>query len=227
MPEEIEHTCPDYELYGANYSMGFTSRGCVRKCGFCVVPEKEGKIHEHSPLSEFTRHRKVILMDNNFLASPMAAEKLIEIKEKKLRVDFNQGLDIRLMTKDFAKLLTNINPSILRFAWDDIKDEASVMRGLNMLKDAGYPFNTHKLSFYVLVNFNSSFEEDKYRIDLLHSHNIATFVMIYKKTHSTRMQRELCSWANFPWAWRRMPFETWLKIKKVNIENANNSMVMK
>lgn len=69
LPEEIDAMCPDYELYGCNKSYGFFTRGCPRKCSGCVVPEKEGKIRAYQDVDDFVRHKDVVLMDNNVLAS--------------------------------------------------------------------------------------------------------------------------------------------------------------
>ena len=65
LPEDIEHTCPDYKLYNLDYSLGFTTRGCIRKCDFCIVPQKEGDLKAHADIKEFLRHDKLVLMDNN------------------------------------------------------------------------------------------------------------------------------------------------------------------
>ena len=71
LPDDIEHIMPDYSLYEMDYSMGFTTRGCIRNCSFCIVPKIEGKFREHAPISEFHNRDfdKLILLDNNFLAS--------------------------------------------------------------------------------------------------------------------------------------------------------------
>lgn len=107
LPHEIEHIMPDYDLYGCDYSLGFTSRGCIRNCPWCVVPRKEGWIHDTAPLSEFVhpKHKKVMLLDGNLLATPSAKRTLEELAEKRLKVCFNQGLDIRLVTDEIAKIL--------------------------------------------------------------------------------------------------------------------------
>jgi len=68
LPEEIEHMCPDYDLYGLNHSLGFLTRGCPNHCPDCGVPEKEGNIRPAADIEEFARHRDVVLMDNNVLA---------------------------------------------------------------------------------------------------------------------------------------------------------------
>lgn len=215
LSDEIEHTCPDYDLYGIDYTLGFTSRGCSRKCSFCIVPEKEGGIVEHSPLSEFVRHKKVILQDNNFLASPLWREKLQEMIDRDLRVDFNQGLDIRLLTEESAELLAKLKyRKKLRFAWDDISSEKYVMRGLDLLRSAGFRVYRDTLSFYILVNYRKQGlqPEDIYRVEKLHSMNISTFVMIYGS--GDRELREFQSWANMPQQWRKHTFAEYLEKNK-------------
>jgi len=83
---DIEHSMPDYELYDIDYSIGFTSRSCIRRCPFCIVPKKEGYIREHSPFREFVHpdHNKILLLDNNFLASPRCVSKLRYLIAQKL-----------------------------------------------------------------------------------------------------------------------------------------------
>ena len=181
LDDDVEHSCPDYGLYGLDYSLGFTSRGCSRKCKFCIVPDKEGGIVEHSPLSEFVRHKKIVLQDNNFLASPLWKDKLEEMIDRKVKVDFNQGLDVRLLTEESAELLAKLNPPYLRFAWDDPKLEPAVMRGIELLRNAGFPIKRRRLMFYVLINFNTTFQEDMHRAETLHSQDVTAFVQIYGK----------------------------------------------
>jgi len=92
LPDEIEHCKPDYDLFATDFSIGFTSRGCIRNCKFCIVRAKEGHIREHADLEEFVddRYEKVILMDNSFLASPKWKEKLQKIIDKKWKVSENK-----------------------------------------------------------------------------------------------------------------------------------------
>lgn len=91
LPFDVEHTMPDYSLYGIRYSIGFTSRGCIRNCPWCIVPKKEGNIKDHAPINEFyvSAWKKLILWDNNFLASPRWYENLREIITRKIKVSFN------------------------------------------------------------------------------------------------------------------------------------------
>jgi hypothetical protein len=151
LPDEIEYLKPDYSLYpNFNYSIGFTSRGCIRKCPWCDVWRKEGYIKEASPISKFLQHQRVFLLDNNLLASPNAIDKLSELASlsttHRLKVCFNQGLDIRLINDKNAKYLADIDFRSLNFrqrrlyfAWDDLKlcPEKKVIGGIEILNNHG------------------------------------------------------------------------------------------
>lgn len=119
LPEDVEHVCPDYDLYGTSYSMGFLTRGCIRQCPWCFVPRKEGGIRAHADVTEFLRHRDVVLLDNNVLAHEHGLTQIEKMASLGVRVDFNQGLDARLIDDATARLLGKLkwlNP--LRLACD-------------------------------------------------------------------------------------------------------------
>lgn len=211
LPPEIEHICPDYTLYNLDYSMGFTSRGCFRACPFCIVPEKEGRsVVEWSPLAEFVRHKSVLILDNNYFASPLWKDKTLEMIGGGLKVDFNQGLDIRLIDEEKAELLAQLNPDYLRFSWDSMTLKPAVKKGLRLLRDAGYPIhNRHRLGFYVLTGFDSTIKEDLHRIDYLHKLGINTHVQVYGDSRGdlARVSR----WGNQPRIWRKTRFSGYTK----------------
>lgn len=193
LPYEIEHIYPDYELYNCNYAMGFITRGCMRKCPFCVVPEKEGKIRYNAPLEEFCKDQlKVMLLDNNILAYPNHLEELQKLVDSKKRIDFNQGLDIRLITEENAKLLSLIKKWVgldLRFALDDPKLGSVVEKKTEILKRNGIK----RGRFYVLIGYNTTKEEDFYRINLLKKLGHRIFVMRYStSSYTIKFQR----WVN-------------------------------
>lgn len=203
LPAEIEHAVPDYSLYGLDYSMGFTSRGCIRDCSFCIVPTKEGGICEHSPLDEFVRHKAVVLLDNNFLASPLWKTKLQHMIDHKLKVDFNQGLDIRLMTEEKAAMLAELSPPYLRFAWDSMDLMPAIKKGIRLLRDAGHPVNRNRVGFYVLTGYETTYQQDLYRLDYLHKLNINTHVQPFVKN---RQNNRLSRWGNQPRIWSKTRF---------------------
>lgn len=208
LPAEYEKIRPDYSIYPKmDYSLGYTTRGCIRKCKFCVVPEKEGKYHRWQHIREFhdPTHKKVIVLDNNLYADKeWFFENTDYILEHKLKFNAIQGMDIRILTEEIAERLGQINWfGDIHFAFDNIRDESKIVAGLEMLKNAG--INTRKkVIFYVLTGFDSSFEEDVYRVNLLKSLNTNTFVMQYKSTPQTR---RLANYANRRWLYWKIPFE--------------------
>lgn len=198
LDDDIEHIMPDYSLYGIDYSIGFTSRGCIRNCGFCVVPEKEGFIRDNAPISEFLHpeHNKVILLDNNFQASPNWKSNIDFLIANNLRVNFCQGLDIRLLTKEFAEKLAQtlyynwkFTRRALYFAFDDLRYESDVWRGIDILDNVG--INLKDVLFYVLIGYNSTEAQDLYRINRLYERGVHPYVMPYNQ-HKSKLTR----WVN-------------------------------
>jgi len=203
LPHDVEHIMPDYSLYGIRYSIGFTSRGCIRNCPWCIVPKKEGNIRDNAPISEFyvSAWKKLILWDNNFLASPKYHENLKEIIARKIKVSFNQGLDIRLVDQENAKLLakthyydSKFKKRRLYFAFDTPQIESEVVNGIETLTKAGI-LRAH-LMFYELVGFNTTFEEDYHRFEVLRKEDVKAFIMIYNNRTDKPTLRHFARWVN-------------------------------
>lgn len=200
IPEAAQKISPDYSLYpDINYSLGFTTRGCTRKCGFCVVPEKEGVIHKWQNIEDFynPQFKYVKILDNNFTALKDNFFKQTDfIINKNLILDVTCGMDVRTMTEEIAERLseTRFYHQIVRFAWDNPADEEKVLAGIQMLKDAGIkPYN---IVVFVLVGYDSTPEQDIYRCQKLKETGVKAFVMQYKRTpHTIRLAR----WANRRW----------------------------
>jgi len=191
----MEHLKPDYDLYNLEYSLGFTTRGCIRNCGFCIVPKKEGYIREHAEVEEFLNNKSdiVVLLDNNFLALPSHIKKLQKYIDKGWIMDFNQGLDIRLVNKENAKLLNKVKHlKQIHFAWDLMSYEKEVKEGLKILFKARV--KPHRIMVMMLCNYNTTFEEDKYRSNELINLGVDPFVMIYEK--GNKKIRDFARWVN-------------------------------
>lgn len=219
LPFEVEHTMPDYSLYGIRYSLGFTSRGCIRNCPWCIVPKKEGKIRDHAPIDEFyvPYWKKLILLDNNFLASPKWYENLKEIIARKIKVCFNQGLDIRLIDNENAKMLSQtryyddqFKSRRLYFAFDQPNIESEVIEGIETLKRHGVP--PRHLMFYVLVGFNTTFEEDFHRFEILNKFGTLPFIMIYNNRKDKPILRHFARWVNKRY-YKIVSWQDYLKLK--------------
>ncbi|MBU1147502.1 MAG: hypothetical protein KKD11_04040, partial [Candidatus Omnitrophica bacterium] len=180
LPNEIEHIMPDYSLYpNVDFSMGFTSRGCIRNCPFCLVRRKEGFIKAWASVREFLNPllKRLILLDNNFFAAENCEDTLNDLIELQVETDINQGLDIRLLTDKLVDYLKRIKAKIYRFAFDDIAYEKQVRQGIELLLKAG--ISSRKLAFYVLVGFQND-ETAVDRMKILASYNVDVYPMIYK-----------------------------------------------
>ena len=198
LPDNIEMMFPDYDLYpDINYSIGFTSRGCIRNCKFCIVREKEGYFKPVGDIFDFwnKNHKHLVLLDNNILADKNHFKKIAnQIIDNNLSVDFNQGLDIRLINDNNADLLSmlNVKPHY-RFAWDDIKDEKHILKGIQILKDHGID----RSCFYVLVGFDSSKNDDLYRLNRLKELDQRAYVQRFmENVYGIRWYNDLSAWAN-------------------------------
>jgi len=226
LPREIEDVMPDYSLYNSKASYGFTSRGCIRHCEYCVVPHKEGKIKPWHSIYQFwdRKHKNIVLLDNNLLASLNWKETLTDLEKEKLRVDFNQGLDIRLVDEEKAYYLSRLKYSMqLRFALDDIRDERDFRRGMEILSKAG--FSLSSIMVYFLIGFNSSLEEDLERLEIIKSYKATPFAMNYQEVNGVkprvvRDKRELMEfarWIDLPHGfYKYITFDRWLEIRGVS-----------
>lgn len=207
IPEEAMKIYPDYSLYpDIEYSLGFTTRGCFRNCGFCVVPKKEGKLHTWQNIEEFhnPEFKTVKILDNNFTALKGWFFKQTDyVIENNLKLDITCGMDIRIMNEDVAERLNELKfvHSTVRFAWDNIEDEEKVIEGIEMLKRAG--LKPSNISFYVLTGYNTSFEQDVYRCQKLKDMGVMAFVMQYRKNKNSM---RLARWANKRWIFKSCDF---------------------
>jgi len=211
LSDDIEHLMPDYDLFNCNYSTGFTSRGCIRKCPFCIVPEKEGHIKAVADIYEFwdPRHKHLVIQDNNILALPEHFEKIADqIRSERLTVDFNQGLDFRLLTSENIKILKalRIKPTI-RFSWDNPGDIEKVKTAIEMLRGGGI----NRAFWYVLVGYNSTIEEDISRLDFLKEHGQRAYVMRYKT--GEKIYADMAAWANQPAFFVKKTFEEFREMR--------------
>ena len=198
LPREIEHIYPDYALYPQyKYAVGFLTRGCPRNCGFCVVGEKEGLCSKQvADLEEFWRGQKTIkLLDPNLLACKDHVELLQQLIDSKSYVDFTQGLDARCINEENAELLAKIKVKMIHFAFDDIKQEKSIIEGLKLYKKISN-IPEYKTGIYLLTNFNTTHEQDLYRVKVVQELGYRPYIMIYNKKSAPKITKDLQRWAN-------------------------------
>mgnify|MGYP002621326823 CR=1 FL=1 len=202
LPCHIEHTYPDYSLYPdqtKDTAYGFLTRGCPRGCAFCHVASKEGRQSAKvADLSEFWHGQKnIVLCDPNLLACAESENLLAQLVESGAKVDFNQGLDARLITTQKAELLGHVRTNEVHFAWDRMRDKESVLRGLELYaRFAKKRPHSHIAVVYVLVNFDTTIEQDLERIYTLRKMGYWAYVMVYDKKHATMEYRRLARWCN-------------------------------
>lgn len=189
LPNEIEHIYPDYSLYPEltkDKAYGFLTRGCPRGCSFCIVAKKEGQCsYKVADLKEFWKDQKHIeLLDPNLLACPDWKDLLQQLIDSKARVNFNQGLDIRMMTDEKAYMLSQIKLDAIHFAWDRYEDKELIQPKFETFRQMS-KVHPHNLQVYVLCGDREKRirEEDLYRIYWLRDNGYAPYVMLYDKEH--------------------------------------------
>ncbi len=158
--KDAESLMPDYSLVpNWDGSIIFSSRGCIRKCRYCAVPILEPEFIALKSITKFIHknHTKIILWDNNILASPFVNNILNELIDLNLKVDFNHGLDARLITFEIAKKLRKLNIKYVRMAYDRVYYKQDIKKAIDILKNVGY--RGRDLFFYTLYNFHDTPED--------------------------------------------------------------------
>ncbi len=204
LPEEIENIKPRINL-------GFTSRGCIRNCEFCIVPQKEGKIRAVGDLLDLWdgKAKDIVLIDNNILALPEHFKMICrQARENNIRLDFNQGLDCRLLNQDIVDDLKSIRHKELHFAWDNMDDYPTVREAIDLLQKN----NINRCTWLMLTGFNTTIEDDILRAKYLRDRNQNAYVMRYNFSKDKKLI-PLSRWVN-----NRSWFQaiTWEKFLELN-----------
>lgn len=202
LPDEIEHIYPDYSLYPKltkNTAYGFLTRGCPRGCSFCIVSGKEGrKSRKVADLSEWWSGQKnIVLMDPNLLACSSHMDLLGQLAESGSFVDINQGFDCRLLTEENIEAINRIKLKEIHFAWDFMGEEERVIRGLNMYSELAKrkPHGSFG-TVYMLTGYDTSIDDDLYRISTIRFLGYDPYVMIYDKPNAKKELKDLQRWCN-------------------------------
>ncbi len=202
LPDEIEHMYPDYSLYPEltkDTAYGFLSRGCPRGCPFCIVKDKEGrKAYKVADLSEWWSGQKnIVLCDPNLLACREHMDLLKQLADSKAWVDMNQGVDARMLTEANIEALNRVKIKNIHFAWDLMDQSDAVLKGLNLYREIGKRSSHGAFgAVYVLTNFNTTMEENLYRVYTLRDLGYDPYIMIYDKPHAPREVKMLARWCN-------------------------------
>lgn len=245
LPAEVEACHPDYDLYHVSdilpriaggiatkkskekkaqtivdAGIGFTSRGCIRKCGFCFVPQKEGAFLPVAGIGELLnpRSKVLVLLDNNLTADPDCIDKLREIRDRGLTVDISQGINVRLLTPEIAQALSEVKHlRSLHYAWDlvDCLNDLKIMNGILLLQKF---IKAWRHMCFMLTCYNTTFEQDMYRFRMLNEMDVKPYVMPYNKHYPTQRDHCFASWVNgrYHTACSFEEFEPWKKVRRLD-----------
>ena len=235
LPEEIEHHFPDYDLYSdfaktlkkkdasyyTDYSIGFTTRGCIRGCSFCVN-QNYTKCSLHSPVSEFVDQSRpyIFLLDDNVLACPQWKQIFEELNSTGKKFRFHQGMDERLLTDEKCEVIFNSNwIGDFIFAFDNIEDKKIVTKKLDLIRNHT---DSEHIKFYCFTAYNhrkpNHYDLDFWvqdiielfqRIQILIDYRCLPYVMRYrdyKLSPYEGIYTTIARWCNQPSLFKKMSF---------------------
>jgi len=216
LPEEIESLPCDYDLYSGcgmdeNTAYGFISRGCIRNCFFCIVRQKEGDLHQVSTIDKVLQGKKQVkFFDNNFLALPNHIELLQELLKKNIKCQFNQGLDLRLITHHNALLISKLNHiGEVYFAFDDWKNRKIISEQMRIVRE--YIVNEWKVKMFLYCSPDMDIATEVYPRIMWCKHNyVLPYFMRDLKCWSAKNKgdyADLSCWCNQPNIFKPMTYE--------------------
>lgn len=216
LPAEIDLLQPDYSIYPNiphDTAYGFLTRGCPNQCPWCVVPKKEGQIKPYMDCDQIAieGRKKLVLMDNNILASGEYAKKqMSKIIDRGYCIDFNQACDARLVTNDFAQLMAKIKwiGRRIRFGCDTKKQIEECERAIRLINDYGF---RGEYFIYTMIGGKDGLQESFERVNYWwlrnnelrksHGNYIYPYVQPYRDPSNPRhyipnWQKDMAQWVN-------------------------------
>jgi len=215
----MEKMFPDYSIYPEfSFAISMTSRGCPRGCSFCHVAAKEGRCSKKvADVSDFwtpeTGKKEIKILDPNITACRDKRDLMRQYRETGCLLDFTQGLDIRCLNDDDIDDINHMRIGTLHFAWDNPKDqlEEKFRRFAQLFRR-----KSNIGTVYCLTNYNSTMEENLYRIYTLRDMGYDPYVMIYNKPASPQEILDLQRWCNNKIVFKKCRrFEDYIPHRKV------------
>lgn len=199
LTSEIEKMFPDYSIYPQfDFAVSMTSRGCPRGCAFCHVGAKEGRCAvKVANVSDFWNGQKEIrVLDPNITACRDKRDLMRQYRETGAVIDFTQGLDIRLINDEDIADINAMRLRRIHFAWDNAEDDLR-QKFEYFAKKSRRKSNIAMV--YILTGFNSTIQQDLYRIYTLRDLGYKPYVMIYNKPNAPKELKRLQRWCNNKW----------------------------
>lgn len=222
LPTQIDRMQPDYTIYpniDKHTAYGFLTRGCPNKCKWCVVPKKEGVIRPYMDVDDIAidnRHN-LVLMDNNILATgDYAMEQFEKIINSRYRVDFNQGLDARLVDDEAAKMLAKMRwISSIRFGCDTPTQIVEVEKAISLIDQ--YSANPKHYFLYTIItkDMNESYERISH---FRRNKRIRVQAQPYRELDNPKQvlpqwQKDMARWANRKEIFKTVDFKDYVPRK--------------
>lgn len=220
LPCEIEMTEPFY-FPDEDTSYGFITRGCIRKCWFCKVPKYEGDLKEYNTIESIVKHKKVKFLDNNILAY----DKHMEVFQwcldhPEIKVEFNQGLDFRLVNDENLEALSKLNyMGEYIFAFDEPKYQPLLEKKLVLMKK--WISKPWKLKFYIYYHPSMDLQQLFERVEWCRSHECLPYVMRDITCWDCEIKDfmiDYTAYCNQPNMFKKLTFGEFLIKRKVNEE---------
>lgn len=219
LPEEIDKIYPDYSIYPTcDFAVGYLTRGCPNTCRWCIVPRKEGGIHAYNTWQEVVRQdtNKLVLMDNNILASPYGIEQLNSLIGSGYKIDLNQGMDARLVTPEIAEILSKLKwIKYLRFSCDTLQQLDAIDRTVEFLGSKGV--KPYRIFIYLLVT--EDIENAVKRVEHLKKYKTITIYAQAERNSSlgitpNKKQKEFAQRYIYSGKYRKLTWQEYCEVNK-------------
>ncbi len=206
LPIEVEEMKPDYDLYGKDYSLGYTFRPCYNSCHFCKVPKMNHPNTYHHSIWEFhnPKFKKICLLNNNTFQDIQWKETFQEIWDADLTVIDENGYDLRLIDDEKAAALKKTRfQGLIHFAWDRMQDESLIVYGLQILQK----YKITGCRVYVLIGYDTTEKQDLHRCEIIRQNKQDPYIIPFHQNDQEKRFKRFID--TFMWRKYKTMKEAW------------------